>query len=218
MTIQHLPQDNASHDILPYRAGSLQSSSTARDPNTTSNHDDNQDVNEENPDTDSQVSDRYSSHGNNSLEEEEEKEGAEGDEQEVGEGEDDEEDENDDRDDDEHGKEPQTRLNSAIRKKETIISMQRKENEHKMTSKGQKAISSAEPSSARKSKNELKRTTSGQRLINSPSKRPKTRVLTLTTDTASLKRLEHIPKSSIYPAEVYKIFLDPSQSKDLNGM
>jgi hypothetical protein len=40
--------------------------------------------------------------------------------------------------------------------------MQRKENEHKMTSKGQKAISSAEPSSARKLKNELKRTASGQ--------------------------------------------------------
>src|SRR5450755_278775 len=41
MNIQHLPQDNASYDM---------------------------DVNEENPDTDSQVSDQHSSHGNNSLE------------------------------------------------------------------------------------------------------------------------------------------------------
>jgi tetratricopeptide (TPR) repeat protein len=49
-----------------------------------------------------------------------------------------------------------------------------------------------------------------------PSKRPKTRVLTTTTDIASLKSLEHIPKSSIQPAEVYKIFLDRSQSTDLN--
>jgi hypothetical protein len=48
---------------------------------------------------------------------------------------------------DEHGEEPQTRLNGAIRNKETIILMQRKENEHKMTSNGHKAISSAEPSS-----------------------------------------------------------------------
>jgi hypothetical protein len=55
-----------------------------------------------------------------------------------------EEEEDDERDDDEHGEEPQTRLNGAIRNKETIILMQRKVNEHKMTSKGQKAISSAE--------------------------------------------------------------------------
>ncbi len=61
-----------------------------------------------------------------------EEEGAEGDEQEVEEGEDGEGDENDNGDDDEHGEEPQTRLNDAMRKKETIISMQRKENEHKM--------------------------------------------------------------------------------------
>ena len=96
--------------------------------------------------------------------------------------------------------------------------MQRKGNEHKMTSKGQKAISSAKPSSVRKSKNELKRTASGQKLVDSPSKRPKTRAITPTTDIASLKSLEHIPKSSIQPAEVYKIFLDRSQSTDLDGI
>jgi hypothetical protein len=54
--------------------------------------------------------------------------------------------------------------------------------------------------------------------MNSPSKRPKTRVLTPTTDIASLKRLEHILKSNIQPAKVYKIFLDRSQSKDLDGI
>jgi hypothetical protein len=44
------------------------------------------------------------------------------------------------------------------------------------------------------------------------------RLLTPTTDIASLKSLEYIPKSSIQPAEVYKIFLDRSQSKDLDGL
>jgi hypothetical protein len=42
--------------------------------------------------------------------------------------------------------------------------------------------------------------------------------LTPTIDVASLKSLEHISKSSIQPADVYKIFLDRSQSKDLDGI
>jgi hypothetical protein len=35
-------------------------------------------------------------------------------------------------------------------------------------------------------------------------------------DITSLKNLEHIPKSSIQPTEIYRIFLDRSQSKDLD--
>ena len=43
-------------------------------------------------------------------------------------------------------------------------------------------------------------------------------VNTPTTDITSLKSLEYIPKSSIQPAEVYKIFLGRNQSKDLDRL
>jgi hypothetical protein len=54
--------------------------------------------------------------------------------------------------------------------------------------------------------------------VNNPNKRFKTRALIFIIDIASFKNLEYIPKSSIQPAEVYKVFLNRSQSKDLDGL
>jgi hypothetical protein len=77
------------------------------------------------------------------MAEEEEKGGTEGDGQPVDRGEDDEEDENNGRDSNEHNEEPLTRLNGAIRKKESSRSIQRKESELRMRGREKKAISSA---------------------------------------------------------------------------
>jgi hypothetical protein len=141
------------------------------------------------------------------MEEEEEK-GAEGGKQ--VEGEEDEGDENNNKDDNEPNKESQTRLNGARSEKEINISIQGKEDGYQITGREKKPLSSVERNSIRKFKRESKRKDGGQEIINSPSKRSKTRALIPTTDIIFFKSLKYIPKSSIQPAEIYKIFLNRS--------
>jgi hypothetical protein len=54
--------------------------------------------------------------------------------------------------------------------------------------------------------------------MNNPSKRSKIRILIFTINIISFKNLEYIPKSNIQPAEIYKIFLDRNQYKNLDRL
>ena len=126
--------------------------------------------------------------------------------------------EQEDDDDEENNDEAQQEKNDTHNNEKAKSSVQRKETIDNMRVRGKKAIFPTEQSTARVSKRGSKRKSKVQEVVDDRSKRSKTRASTPTTDIASLKCLEHIPRSSIQPAEVYKIFLDRSQSEDQNGI
>ena len=126
--------------------------------------------------------------------------------------------EQEDDDDEENNDEAQQEKNDTHNDEKAKASVQRKETIDNMRVRGKKAIFPTEQSTARVSKRGSKRKSKVQEVVDDRSKRSKTRASTPMTDIASLKCLEHIPKSSIQPAEVYKIFLDRSQSEDQNGI
>jgi hypothetical protein len=112
----------------------------------------------------------------------------------------------------------QKETKSGKNNKKVNSSVQEKESKYSMRARGKKAVFPTERSSARESKRDSKRKSSSQEVVDNRSKRSKTRVSTGITDIGSLKGLEHIPKDTIQPAEVYKIFINRSQSEDHDGM